>query len=148
MKKILAFALVLVFAFVSCGAKTVEFETVKDTVSKTTFRDLTYEPDLDVTLSQYNITDGISEHYRIMSGTGATAEEITVFKIEDSSKTDEIVEKCEERKTSVSEMYQTYKPAEMSMIEETKIFSKGDYVVYICADDSEEILKELEELFK
>lgn len=148
MKKLLCLALVLIFTLVSCGTKTVEFQSVKDVVSKVTFRDLTYEPDLDVTLSQYNITDGIAEYYRITSGTGATAEEITVFKASDSSKIADIVKKCEERKASVGEMYQTYKPDEMPMIEDAQIFSKGDYVIYICVDNSEEIFKQLEQLFK
>ncbi len=148
MKKVLILFLVLVFMFVSCGAKSVEMSTIKDTISKTQFRDLTYEPDLEVTLDQYNLSGGIADHYRIMSGTGATAEEITVFKLEDASKSSEVVEACEKRKKDVYDMYETYKPVEMPMIEDTEIVEKGDYVFYICADDSVEILKEIEELFK
>ncbi len=148
MKKVLALLLVLIFMFVSCGAKSVEMQDIKNTVSKVTFRDLTYEPEMEVTLGQYKLEGGIAEHYRIMSGTGATAEEITVFKLEDSAKSNDVVKACEAWKQERSDMYQTYKPDEMPMIEAAEVIEMDDYVVYICADDSEEIKKELEELFK
>ena len=148
MKRVLISALVLVFILVSCGAKSVEMQTVKDTVSTVTFRDLTYEPDMDMTLSQYNLENGVIDHYRIMSGTGATAEEITVFKLADNSYQSGVVEACEERKEDVYKMYETYKPAEVPMIENTQIFSQGEYVFYVCADDSEEIKQEISQLFE
>ena len=148
MKRILIVTLVLVLSLVSCGSKQVAMDTVRDTVSKVQFRDLTFEPDLDMTLSQYNLEIQGIESYRIMSGTGATAEEITVFKLAQGVSSEDVKKACEQRKEDVYKMYETYKPAEVPMIENTQIFSQGEYVFYVCADDSEEIKQEISRLFE
>ena len=148
MKRILIVTLVLVLSLVSCGAKQVEMETVRDTVSKVQFRDLTFEPDLDMTLSQYNLEIQGIESYRIMSGTGATAEEITVFKLADGVSSEDVKKACEQRKEDVYKMYETYKPAEVPMIENTQIFTQGEYVFYVCVDNAQDVKTEIENLFK
>ena len=148
MKRILIVTLVLVLSLVSCGSKQVAMDTVRDTVSKVQFRDLTFEPDLDMTLSQYNLEIQGIESYRIMSGTGATAEEITVFKLAQGVSSEDVKKACEQRKEDVYKMYETYKPAEVPMIENTQIFTQGEYVFYVCADNAQNVKTEIENLFK
>ena len=148
MKRILIVTLVLVLSLVSCGSKQVAMDTVRDTVSKVQFRDLTFEPDLDMTLSQYNLEIQGIESYRIMSGTGATAEEITVFKLADGVSSEDVKKACEQRKEDVYKMYETYKPAEVPMIENTQIFTQGEYVFYVCVDNAQDVKTEIENLFK
>ena len=148
MKRILIVTLVLVLSLVSCGSKQVAMDTVRDTVSKVQFRDLTFEPDLDMTLSQYNLEIQGIESYRIMSGTGATAEEITVFKLAQGVSSEDVKKACEQRKEDVYKMYETYKPAEVPMIENTQIFTQGEYVFYVCVDNAQNVKTEIENLFK
>lgn len=148
MKRILIVTLVLVLTLVSCGSKQVAMDTVRDTVSKVQFRDLTFEPDLDMTLSQYNLEIQGIESYRIMSGTGATAEEITVFKLAQGVSSEDVKKACEQRKEDVYKMYETYKPAEVPMIENTQIFTQGEYVFYVCVDNAQNVKTEIENLFK
>ena len=148
MKRILIVTLVLVLTLVSCGSKQVAMDTVRDTVSKVQFRDLTFEPDLDMTLSQYNLEIQGIESYRIMSGTGATAEEITVFKLAQGVSSEDVKKACEQRKEDVYKMYETYKPAEVPMIENTQIFTQGEYVFYVCVDNAQDVKTEIENLFK
>lgn len=148
MKRILIVTLVLVLSLVSCGSKQVAMDTVRDTVSKVQFRDLTFEPDLDMTLSQYNLEIQGIESYRIMSGTGATAEEITVFKLAQGVSSEDVKKACEQRKEDVYKMYETYKPAEVPMIENTQIFTQGEYVFYVCVDNAQDVKTEIENLFK
>ena len=148
MKRILIVTLVLVLSLVSCGSKQVAMDTVRDTVSKVQFRDLTFEPDLDMTLSQYNLEIQGIESYRIMSGTGATAEEITVFKLAEGVSSEDVKKACEQRKEDVYKMYETYKPAEVPMIENTQIFTQGEYVFYVCVDNAQNVKTEIENLFK
>ena len=150
MKKLILILCCLLM-LVSCGApeKTVEMSVVTNTVKNTaTFRDMTYEPETQVVLDFYALSNEVSECYLIISATGATAEEIAVFKLSDKSNAASVLEKCETRKQDRIDLYKDYRPDEMGILEETEIFSKGDYVFYICADNKTEIKTQLESLFK
>lgn len=149
MKKILVILLCIVL-LVSCStaSKAVEMEVVTQTVKdNTVFRDMSYEPEKQVTLDFYSITENV-ECYQVISATGATAEEIAFFKVEDENAVSDIIEKCETRKQERIDLYKDYRPDEVGILEDTQIFSKGDYVFYICADNDDEIKKEIETLFE
>ena len=150
MKKILVILCSLIL-LVSCStvSKTVEMEVVTNTVkSNTVFRDMSYEPDKQVILDFYALGDEISECYQVISATGATAEEIAFFKVEDVADIDGVLEKCEARKQDRIDLYRDYRPDEMGILQDTQIFSKGDYVFYVCADNYSQVKKEIESLFE
>lgn len=149
MKKVLLI-LMCALLLTSCGApsKTVAMDVVTQTVKdNTVFRDMPYEPEKSVILDAYSLEDKV-ECYQVISGTGATAEEITVFKCNDNSYVQDVLNSCQTRKQDRIDLYKDYRPDEVGILEETQIFSKGEYVFYICADNDDVIKQQIENLFK
>ena len=99
------------------------------------FTDLLSEMDTDVALELYGIDKAEVESCAVYLGTGATAEEIAVFKAKDADGVKTIAEALNARVASQITAYENYVPAEVPKLKDAIVESSGVYAVYVTASD-------------
>ena len=112
-----------------------------------TFRDFLVNVADDVAVNHYRFDDSVTEFSVYLSGNGATAEEITVLKMdagEDAATLKPILEK---RVESQKLRYADYVPGELKKLEDPVILSKGNMIIMVLADDALEAEKAVNDLF-
>ncbi len=142
-------------SFAACGGKDASeqkqpatADVVEAVSANLTFKDQMMVLD-DVMVSNiYRLDeDKLEEKTVKVSATGATAEEVSVFKVKDSADVqmvkDAIAERIEDQKIS----YQNYVPAEMVKIEGAVTYTQGNYVILVMADDTSSVEKTFQEQF-
>ena len=101
------------------------------------FTDLLSEMDKSVALELYGVDPAKVDSCSVYLGTGATAEEIAVFKAVDSDAADSIAAALQNRVTCQVEAYKNYVPREVPKLEKAIVLSAGVYAVYVTAEDSD-----------
>ncbi|MGE4353973.1 MAG: DUF4358 domain-containing protein [Oscillospiraceae bacterium] len=145
MKKIIALLVVMALLLLlpACGS---EENKVKDfdpadlsaaLLDSNCFTDLLSEMDTAVALELYGIDAEKVDGCSVYLGTGATAEEIAVFKAVDADAAAEIAAALQDRVASQVEAYKNYVPKEVPKLEKAIVLSKGVYAVYVTAEDSD-----------
>ena len=96
-----------------------------------------YYPDIDVSQVE-------SAAFSICAS-GAYPDEIAVVKCSDSSAVESVKAAFEKRLESQSELYSTYTPDEMYKLDSAKIFTSGNYAVFIALSDNDRAKEIVEE---
>lgn len=116
----------------------------KTLLKEISFKDNMGAIDDEVALLQYNITKDQVEDVVMYLSTGASAEEIAIFKVKDDSikQVQSAVEKrVEEKKIS----FKDYNPNELPKLENPTMYTKGNYVVLCISDEDEKSRKIIDE---
>ena len=150
MKRVLFFSLSLVlilFTFCGCGKKTiteVDFDSLSfELLESGAFSDLLCPLDKEVASSLYGIDKNEFEDFALFCSTGATAEEIALFKGVDESSASQIKEAIEARIQNQISSYENYVPEEVPKLEEAIVMQHGVFVIYVTSNEPatvEEIL--------
>ncbi|GKX31275.1 hypothetical protein SH1V18_37550 [Vallitalea longa] len=82
----------------------------------------------------YQIDYAVASEVYVSSG--ATAEEIAVFELEDKEDADKAYKACEERIETQKEAFETYIPEEMEKLDNAVIKKVGKYVIVCIADNN------------
>jgi len=145
MKRALSAIMVLcVFAaaLASCGGgdseKSHEYdvdEFAAKIVESGAFSDILSEVQDDIVISYYGFDAADVEEMKVYISTGATTEEVGLFKCKDGEAAARVLEKAQERSQSQRTAYQSYAPAEIPKIDDAVIKADGAYVFYIVAND-------------
>ena len=153
MKKtaLIILALILVFSLFGCGKKEEPAYSVSEIAEKiaaeTEFTDELWLLEGDAVANRYNIDqDKVSEYHILVGATGATAEEIAVFKLSSSSASAD--DMLDERIEDLTHNFADYRPDEMYKIENALRIQKGSYLIMVLAQDTEPARKAIEEMFK
>lgn len=111
------------------------------------FEDVMQSLDSDIAMSLYNLTDEqVSESYMIGS-TGATAEEIAVFKIKEGQ--EEAVENaCGERIEAQKAVFEDYVPKEMEKLSKPVMVAEGSTMIVVVCNDAEKAAKLIDDFGK
>lgn len=146
MKKSLAAILTVVIilaAFAGCGGKdtgtSVEplvNDVASAVVEATAFKDSLSQLEGDAVFNIYNLEESQLEDKAVYVGTGATAEEVAVFKAKTADDVEKIKAAIQERLEDQTFNFQNYVPGEMTKIENPLIATNGNYVMLVLADDS------------
>ncbi len=145
MKRILIFLLsaLLILSVSACSDNSNEVSdasatevalTVKEGV---TFVDDMFEVSNEVVPDFYNLPEGVTDFKVYMSASGATAEELAVFKCDSKKTSDEVIKACEKRTENLTEKFEDYIPEELTKIKSAVIEEKNGFVMFICADSTE-----------
>ncbi len=110
-----------------CGTNA--FSDILDTVSA------------EVAAGLYGIEPGDVEESRLMCSTGATAEEIGLFKCTDEEAAARVEAKANDRIKLQKKAYESYAPEEIPKLDDAVITKKGAYVFYVVSTDSSKIKK-------
>ena len=141
------FALILsLFAFVGCKSNDTKEVTLNISDLATDLNeDIEYVDDLtkiddSVVQTIYPIDYAVASEVYVSSG--ATAEEIAVFELENEEDADKALKVCEERIDTQKEAYETYVPEEMEKLDNAVVKKIGKYVIVCVANDntSEDII--------
>lgn len=109
-------------------------------LSEIKFKDSMSKVDTDIALLQYNLTSQQVQEVALYLSTGATAEEIAIFKVngENSRAVQSAIEKKIYEKQST---FKDYNPEELTKLQNPTIYSYGEYVVLCISDDDEKSLQ-------
>ena len=145
MKRILIFLLsvILVLSVSACSGDSGKISdasatdvalTVKESI---VFVDDMFEVSNEVAADFYNLPEGVTDFKVYMSASGATAEELAIFKCDSKESSKQVVKACEKRIENLKDKFADYIPEEMVKIENAVIEEKNGFVMFICADSTD-----------
>lgn len=151
MKRTVTFILalcVMLCALCGCGGggKTADFsleECSRTLLDSGAFSDLLSPIPNETAAMLYGFDAAKVSEMQVFCSTGATAEEIALFKAVDEAAAKEIKAAVEARIEAQKESYENYVPAEVPKLEKAIVLTGGLYVVYVTAnepDSAEKIL--------
>lgn len=144
MKKVTAAiaALILVFSLAACGGSKVELDLdaiAGEIAGANLFVDTELQP-MDAENIGVFVGVDTSEcvSSRFYTGAGATAEEYGLFECADAESAQALVTQLEAHRDDLMTTYQNYAPDAVPRIENAVILSKGQYVIFITAEQYEQ----------
>jgi len=141
MKKISIILLAVVMAVLtSCNStgNSISDASASDVASSVkegvTFVDDMLEVKNEIAADFYSLPDNVTDLKVFMSSSGATAEELAVFKCDDEATVKAVIKACEKRIEDLNEKFEDYIPGELIKIENAVIEERDGFVMFICAD--------------
>lgn len=111
------------------------------------FEDVMQSLDSDIAMSLYNLTDEQVSDCHMIGSTGATAEEIAVFKIKEGQ--EEAVENaCGERIEAQKAVFENYVPKEMEKLSKPVMVAEGDTMIVVVCNDAEKAAELIDDFGK
>lgn len=130
----------LLLILAGCGkgeVKDVDPSVLADTLKNAiTFQDDLEAVDATAMGRMYEVDEADFEAFKVYTGTGATAEEIAVFKAKDEQAADRIYQAMQARVESQKTAFLNYNPNEMKKLQDPLIRKKGVTVVLCVSDDT------------
>lgn len=90
----------------------------------------------DKIVEKYYEVEGVTEYVMYGEATGASAEEITIFKVEKAENVAAVQEMFQSRIEYQRARYENYVPSELVKIAEGTVVVNGNYVAYIVSKDT------------
>ena len=142
MKKVKTGALLLglLLVLTGCGkneAKDVDPSVLADTLRNAiTFQDELEAVDAAAMGRMYEVDEADIEAFKVYTGTGATAEEIAVFKAKDEQAAGRIYQAMQTRVENQKAAFENYNPNEMKKLQDPLVRKTGVTVVLCVSDDT------------
>ena len=144
MKRILiaVMALTVAVSMSACNNQSVDISnasasdiasTIKESVS---FVDDMLEVSDEVVNDFYSLPDGVTEMKVYMSSSGATAEELAIFKCDNTETAEAVIKACEMRVEALKEKFEDYIPGEIDKIENAIIQKRDCFIMFACVNDT------------
>lgn len=144
MKRVLFILLSLtLMSFIFCGCEEkpvtdVDFDPLaKELLESGGFSDILCPLTTDVASSLYKIDKNDIEDLSMYCSTGATAEEIALFKAKDEASALRIKEAVDARIQYQKKAYESYLPAEVPKLEDAIVRHQGVFVIYVTSNEPE-----------
>lgn len=111
----------------------------EDLQTQIAFEDELVEIEDSVLDNFYTFTDkdAVESYVIYKSASNATAEEIALFKVKDSSQVDAVKQSVETRVTDLHDRFESYVPAEIFKIDNAVIKTSGNYVLLVITTEFE-----------
>lgn len=144
---LIAVCLIMALA-AGCGAKEkgYDLETVAKNLEESgAFSDILSEVNLNVASVLYGFDAADVAECKLLCSTGATTEEIGLFRCADEAAAARVLSFAERRVESQRTAYESYAPAEMPKLDDAIVKQDGVYVFYIVSYSSavaEKVLKQ------
>ena len=142
---------IMLVCLTGCGSNSisVDVEAAADKLLASLEFDDQLEPLADVVIGAiYDIDMSCVAQAKVYAGTGATPEEIAVFKAVDASAVPQIEKAVRARVEARRADFEKYIPEEMPKLETPPVVTKGEHVVLVISKDSQKAKTEIENLFK
>lgn len=152
-KKVLAVLLgMTMLVMAACGGqKEVVFgisQAASDLLDSGAFTDTLTKCDNDKVATLYSVDADTLAEYEVYIGTGATAEEIAIFRVKDSKDLDAVKTACETRIEDQKKACENYLPDEMPKLNSPVIRTAGNYVVMVISADNSKAESALDKYIK
>ena len=155
MKKLLITVFVILLiccVFTACGSvKEIQFEpqNAADELHKSeAFSDILSPVGPAIAAMLYGVEEADIDSCSVLCSTGATAEEIAVFRCKDETSAAKVEQGAKARVQSQKEAYESYAPQEIPKLDAAAIRRAGVYVVSVVAEDSTKITPILDKYLK
>ncbi len=140
-KKVLVLlAVVMVMVLSGCGgSKEIVFgisQAASELLDCGAFTDTLTKCDNDKVVSLYGVDESLLAEYEVYIGTGATAEEIAIFRVKDSKDVETVKASCQSRVDAQKEACENYLPNEMPKLESPVLTTAGNYVILCVSNDN------------
>ena len=144
MKKVslilLSICIILVM-FTGCNKETKSIEYNLDTLSSElqesgAFSDILSPVELNIAAQFYGIDAADVSESKVLCSTGATTEEIGLFKCVSTEAASRVKAAAEARVESQRTAYESYAPGEMPKLDDAIVTMNGVYVFYIVSNDA------------
>lgn len=141
MKRLLTIFLVVVL-LTACNGSSIDLSKVSaDDLTASVKENIAFVDDMleisnEVAKDFYALPDGVVEMKVYVSSSGATAEELAIFKCKDVETADAVMKSCQKRIEALKEKYEDYIPAEMEKIEKSVVLKRDCFVMFVCANDT------------
>ena len=123
-------------------------QTADKLAQEVSFQDQLTKMDQDAGLKLYDLTADDVEAVSLYVGTGATAEEISVWQGKDADAAKKIQDAVNTRIENQKESFVDYNPEEMPKLENPVVVAKGNYVVLCLSGDNENAKKIIDGCFQ
>ena len=148
---ILAFLLLLA-VLAGCGAeKTVQFdpqEAADALLASDAYEDILSPIQPKIAAMLYGVDAESIESCSVYCSTGATAEEIAVFRCRDEASADALKQAAKQRIQDQKDAYVSYAPQEVPKLENALLRTAGVYVVCVVANDYSAVTPVLDKYIK
>lgn len=141
---VVAAIFVLIAVIAGCGPKTgsesKEYDLTalsNELLESEAFSDILSPVKLEIISPLYGFEAADIDESTVYCSTGATTEEIALFKCKDEAAAKRVLEKAEARAQSQKTIYASYAPAEPAKIDDGYVARDGVYVFYIISDDGD-----------
>ncbi len=157
MKKLLILSLVFLlalYALSGCGGKqqaTVQFdpqEAADALFASEAFSDILSPIQTNIAAMLYDVPEESIDACSVYCSTGATAEEIAVFRCKDEAAAAALKKAAEQRIEAQKEAYESYAPQEIPKLENALLRYSGVYVVCVVADNYDAVTPVLDRYIK
>ena len=154
MKKISILLTLIMIVLVAAGCSssqsvTLDVQQTADKLSQeVSFQDQLTSLDQDAALKLYDLTADDVQAVALYVGTGATAEEISVWQGKDANAAKNIQNAVNTRIENQKESFVDYNPEEMPKLENPIVVAKGNYVVLCLSGDNDNAKKIIDSCFQ
>lgn len=154
MKKISILLTLIMIVLVAAGCSssqsvTLDVQQTADKLSQeVSFQDQLTSLDQDAALKLYDLTADDVQAVALYVGTGATAEEISVWQGKDANTAKNIQNAVNTRIENQKESFVDYNPEEMPKLENPVVVAKGNYVVLCLSGDNDNAKQIIDSCFQ
>ena len=136
---IIFLAVIIAVSVSACGSKADISNASAVDIAASVKEALTFVDDMlevknEIVADFYNLPGGVTEMKVYMSSSGATSEELAIFKCKDAQTAEQVVKACEKRIEDLNEKFEDYIPAELVRIENAVIKERDGFVMFVCTD--------------
>ena len=152
-KKVLALLLGMVMVMMTAcgGEKEIVFgisQASGDLLASEAFTDTLTKCDNDKVIALYGVDESSLAEYEVYIGTGATAEEIAIFRVKDSQDVAAVKTACETRIEDQKKACENYLPDEMPKLSSPVVRTAGNYVAMVISSDNTKVEAVLDKYMK
>lgn len=147
MKKIIIVFAVLALILSGCGkdaGKAIDFQSFcADMLAGGAFTEELISVDTELGCAQYAINPADCRQAMLYLSSGATAEELALFEAVDADSLERIKDAVNNRLRLQTDSFESYQPSEVPKLDKAIVFTRGNYIILIVADDYESANKVL-----
>ncbi|WP_084145896.1 DUF4358 domain-containing protein [Anaerovorax odorimutans] len=146
--KIITVIMIFVLSLSACSAdkNTTDSENIEKTLPQELLDSIDFEDqlenvDMKVIETMYGINEDQISSYNVLMSTGATAEEIAVFGINNKDDKEKVIDALKMRVEDQKSIMESYKPKEMDKLNKAIIESNDNYVILCITGDEDNAQK-------
>ncbi len=153
-KKRLTIALLLITLLsltVSCSQKkepkTKDFDVQKlaDQLLEDLALDSLVKAEESIIFNLYPLEKDDIDTYVVYVSSGATTEEIALFKASDEDKAKDVMASIQTRISDQKESYSTYRPEELTRLDDSVLVQRGQYIILCISDNRDKALEVIDD---
>ncbi len=156
-KKRLTIALLLITLLsltVSCSQKkepkTKDFDVQKlaDQLLEDLALNFLVKAEESIVFNLYPLEKDDIDTYVVYVSSGATTEEIALFKASDEDKAKDVMASIQTRISDQKESYSTYRPEELTRLDDSVLVQRGQYIILCISDNRDKALEVIDDFIQ